>query len=155
MKRYRGGEEVPRGFYIHTRRLASESMKESGLLPGTERDVYCRVPTFGLLVAGPLVGGLYVVFLPLIGFVVLVSAVTVRAFQLGADAVRAFLRVLRPSWSPARALLARGKARGETRKRRDEWAEEVEKQLAQDNEASDNSADRPGHGSVPLQPPRD
>jgi hypothetical protein len=154
MKRYRGGDEVGPGFYIHTGRLSSESMKERGFLPGTERDVYRRVPTVGLVFVGPLLGALYVVFLPLIGFVMLAGAVAGKAFELGAHAVRASVRVLRPSWSPARALLARGKPEEDARKRRDEWAEEVGKQLADDDEALKKSADSSGSEPAPLDPPR-
>lgn len=72
MKRYNGNEKVKPGFYLSTKRWDLETIdKTEGLLPGIEEETYLRIPLPLMLVAGPAVGFLFVVFLPLIGFLML------------------------------------------------------------------------------------
>lgn len=67
MNRYRGGQLVEPGLYVNPRQLAFESLDRTGRLPGTDRDRYRRVSPIVLLLAAPVVGGIYVLFLPFIG----------------------------------------------------------------------------------------
>lgn len=55
-----------------------------------------------MILAGPILGLVYVVFLPLVSFVVFLGALVVNP-------VRAFARVLRPSWQPGFAFFVRKK----------------------------------------------
>ena len=45
--------------------------KRGDVLPGAEEVNYIRVPTIALMVLGPMLGGVYMMFLPFIGFAML------------------------------------------------------------------------------------
>jgi hypothetical protein len=86
----RGGETVKAGFYWHAAGWEIVPVSgQGGPLPGTHEDRYVRVPTLGMLVLAPVMGGLFVVFLPLIGFALLI------------------LHLARSGWGGARRALAR------------------------------------------------
>lgn len=134
MRHYRGSEKVAPGLYFNFEDLAFKSMAEEGHLPGDEMNIYRRVPALALLVVGPLLGGLYVMFLPLIGFAMLAWVVGGKAVEVTAHAGAASARVLRPAWEPARAFLSRGKAARKATgapkaAEKDTWAEGVKKEL--------------------------
>lgn len=70
MKRIRGGAKVKAGFYWRPSRWEIVPVPGAGgVLPGSSGDAYVRIPTLGMLLLGPAMGALFVVFLPLIGFV--------------------------------------------------------------------------------------
>lgn len=136
MTRYRGNDMVEAGTYLNLRRLRAETLEEAGRLPGDGATAWRRVPETMLLVAAPFVGLLYVIFLPLIGFLMLGKVVAEWAAGQVADALGATVRVLRPAWQPAVAFLGRGrrKREGETAReeRPDAWAEAARAEAAED-----------------------
>lgn len=146
MTRYHGKENVRPGIYFNLRQLAFCSLEDEGTLPGTSEDVYRSVPAVALLIVGPLVGLAYVIFLPLIGFVMLARIVAGKLLTLASEALIALARVLEPAWQPARAFLSRGrksKARKakERKARRDRWSEEVAEELGEEpGETPDDEA---------------
>ena len=71
MKRYRAHDTVDEGFYLNPRRLAIKSLEERGSLPGEAGDAYFRIPTLAVLPIGLAVSLVYVIFLPLVGFLML------------------------------------------------------------------------------------
>ena len=136
MKRYKGNEKVEPGIYFNLEQLAFRSMTVEGRLTGTEGDEYRRVPTVALLVVGPFLGAVYVLFLPFIGFGMLAWVAGTKLAHVMAEAGTAFIRVLRPVWQPAMAFLSRGKAIKGGRNHTDRWAEDVKTELeAKDDEA--------------------
>lgn len=69
MKTYGGGERVKAGFYGNpTAWTIVPFGKAGGVLPGGDEHRYVKLPALALLAAAPLMGGLFVVFLPVIGF---------------------------------------------------------------------------------------
>ena len=71
MKHYRAHDTVDEGFYWNPRRLAFKSLEERGRLPGEAGDAYVRIPALLVLPMGLAVSLAYVIFLPLIGFLML------------------------------------------------------------------------------------
>jgi hypothetical protein len=70
MIRYHSSDYAKGGFYCNTSRWEIITVpKGGGSLPGGNEEHYIRLPLFLVMLLGPLMGGLYVVFLPLIGFV--------------------------------------------------------------------------------------
>ncbi|MEK7372512.1 MAG: hypothetical protein AAB265_13770 [candidate division NC10 bacterium] len=137
MKRYTGSETVEPGLYFNPRQLSFKSVDEEGPLPGSTDEVYRRVPILVLLVVGPILGLVYAVFLPFIGFVMVTSLLGVKAVQLAGGAARGAVRVLRPGWEPSMAFLSRSRPTKTKREAPDEWAEDVRKKL-----------DPPGHDAT-------
>jgi hypothetical protein len=128
MKRYRGNQRVEPGVYLHVSRLSLESPGSDGRLPGDKEDEYRRISLLALL-AAPVVGGLYVVFLPLLGMAMMTWVAGAKAVELLAHAGTASSRVSRPSWKPGTAFLSRGKQAREATSDEDAWAAAVKKQL--------------------------
>jgi hypothetical protein len=94
---------------------------EGGLLPGGSDQHYTRIPTFLFLLMAPVMGALYVVFLPVAGFA-LVAGHALRALKtLATDAFMHIAVAVSPQWAPGEAYLAnRKRAKAEkaaTRKR--------------------------------------
>jgi hypothetical protein len=69
MKRYRGSDQVKMGFYWNPSRWDIVTIaKGGGILPGNDDVSYVRIPLIFVMLLGPLVGAVYVIFLPFIGF---------------------------------------------------------------------------------------
>lgn len=129
MRRYMGSQKVEPGIYLNPWRVSFKSMDGESRLPGSCEDRYFRVPALALLVAGPALGGVFVVFLPLIGFGMLAWVVGWKLVELGGRVAAASVSVLTPAWRPAMAFLSRGKAAKRVTKREDAWAEKVKKEI--------------------------
>ena len=71
MKRYHGGHRVEAGFYWAPARWEITTVPgEGGTLPGGEEITYARLPVTLMMLLGATLGAAYVIFLPLIGFVI-------------------------------------------------------------------------------------
>jgi hypothetical protein len=69
MTTYAGGTLVKSGYYIDTASFTFANIeKDGGKLPGSAGTSYMRVPVMLVLAAAPVLGGLFVVALPFIGF---------------------------------------------------------------------------------------
>ena len=66
MKRYQGGQTVQPGFYASLGRKELLNYEQTQQLPGTPKDIFYSVPVIFVLIAGPFIGLLYVMFLPFI-----------------------------------------------------------------------------------------
>ena len=130
MKRYNGNQTVDEGIYLNTKSLEFTSMDERGPLPGIEKDEYVRVPVLMVLPLAAAISLGYVIFLPLVGFVMVGGAVARTAAHAGAEAGEAMARVMRPAWQPARAFLSRHRHEEKHEEADDEWAEAVDRELA-------------------------
>jgi hypothetical protein len=83
MFKHRGGQTVKGGFYWNQAQWRLENVEgKSGLLPGDDETRYARVPTLLLFVLAPLMGALFVVFLPFIGFALLFGMLVARGMGL-------------------------------------------------------------------------
>jgi hypothetical protein len=82
MTRYSGGTQAAPGFYWSTRRWAIETVNgRAAALPGTEDERYVRIPMVVMLLAGPVMGGLFAIFLPFIGFAMVFRELYRKAAQ--------------------------------------------------------------------------
>ena len=133
MRRYKGNENVGPGIYFNVKELAFRTLEDEGTLPGGKEDVWRAVPAVALLVAGPVLGLLYAMFLPFIGFAMLAAVLLGAVGKVLRPMLNAATRVLAPAWEPALAYLGRGrtkKADEPAAEAKDEWAEEVRAELA-------------------------
>jgi hypothetical protein len=88
----KGGETVKAGFYWHADGWEIVPVSgEGGVLPGTAEDRYVRLPALGMLLLAPVMGGLFVVFLPLIGIALLLAHLA----RLGGRGARRFVARIR------------------------------------------------------------
>ena len=69
---YTGGATVKQGFYFDARNWRFEMIEAaSGTLPGDGAGTYVRVPTLAMFLVAPIMGALFIVFLPFVGFALL------------------------------------------------------------------------------------
>jgi hypothetical protein len=110
MARYEGGTKVNYGFYWSAKAWDMAMVPtEGGLLPGGSNVHYTRIPTFLFLLMAPVMGALYVVFLPFAGFG-LVGGHAFRAVKaLATDAFMHIAVAVSPQWAPGEAYLANRK----------------------------------------------
>jgi hypothetical protein len=107
MKELKGGTKVPGGFYFHRGNWEITVVKgEKGVLPGNDETTWVRIPTLAMLAGAPVMGGLFVVFLPFLGFAMLFNHLGKKAasgLRRAADEVGA---AVRPDWQPGMATFA-------------------------------------------------
>lgn len=76
MFKYNGGQTVKGGFYWNRGTWRLENIEgKTGTLPGDSATRYLWVPTLLMLLLAPIMGGLFVVFLPFVGFALLFGAI--------------------------------------------------------------------------------
>lgn len=106
----RGGDTVKGGYYWNMQKWDATFVEgPAGDLPGGGDEVFRRIPTLLLLVAAPLMGALFVMFLPFIGIALLLQHIARAATQAAGETLERVLRSVSPAWRPGMAFLA-GKA---------------------------------------------
>ena len=101
------GTMVKGGFYFNRDKLdlIAVSGKE-GMLPGADGQRYWRVPVLAVILLAPVLGGLFVMFMPFIGFALVFQHLG-RLMVSGAKrAGRGLLFVVTPTWRPGEAYFA-------------------------------------------------
>ena len=101
------GTMVKGGFYFNRDKLdlIAVSGKE-GMLPGADGQRYLRVPVLAVILLAPVLGGLFVMFMPFIGFALVFQHLG-RLMVSGAKrAGRGLLFVVTPTWRPGEAYFA-------------------------------------------------
>jgi hypothetical protein len=106
---YESGSTVKSGYYFNTTRWAIEPVARDGERLPAGKGAWLRVPTAAALLLTPILGALFLMFLPLIGFVLFFRALAeplVRMFRSSAEDLAA---TMSPGWTPGEAHLT-GKA---------------------------------------------
>jgi hypothetical protein len=105
-----GGTKVNYGFYWSAKAWDMAMVPaEGGLLPGGSDRRYTRIPTFLFLLMAPVMGALYVVFLPFAGFALVAGHALRAAKTLALDTFMHLAVAVSPSWAPGEAYLANRK----------------------------------------------
>lgn len=103
MKKYKGGQSVVKGTYWNLKYGGLVEMKGEGVLPGGGNAMYYRIPFLFMPFLGLFLGGLYVIFLPVI-------MITTAVYLLGKRILGGVLSQARMSvsfgWRPTEAYLA-------------------------------------------------
>jgi hypothetical protein len=126
MASYVGGMKVGGGYYWNPRTWEMHAVgAEGGTLPGSERAHYARIPFPLLFVVVPILGALFLVFLPVVGFALLGSALVKRVVGGVAAGAEDLAANVTPGWAPGAAHLA-GKE-GEKKEGEEKAAPGIEK----------------------------
>ncbi len=102
-----GGTQVKGGFYFNPNALRIVAVSgKTGTLAGDASERFFRVPALAVLLLAPILGGMFVVFLPIIGFV-LVGQHFARLTARGARrVVGSVAGNVAPAWRPGESYLA-------------------------------------------------
>lgn len=107
MLRHYGGTRVKCGYYWNPAKWEVVTVpKEGGRLPGGAEERHFRVPIVLLLLLAPVMGGLYVVFLPFIGFYMILRLAGRKAAEALQRALVEVVTTLIPAWRPGEAYFA-------------------------------------------------
>jgi hypothetical protein len=88
-------------------------LERDGMLPGTNETTYLKAPPIVMVVLGPVMGFLYVLTLPLIGFAMIVTLLAKRVGEWVAEAIGATAAF---GWRPVEAYLMSRKKKAAGRK---------------------------------------
>jgi len=101
------GSIVKGGFYLNRDKWTLVTVNgKQGALPGAEGQRFLRVPVLAVLFLAPVLGGLFVAFLPFIGFALLFQHLGRLTLSGIRRAIRALLFVVTPTWRPGEAYFA-------------------------------------------------
>ena len=104
---HEGGTRANYGFYWSAQAWDMAMIPaEGGLLPGGSDRRYSRIPTVLFLLMAPFMGALYVVFLPFVGFAMVLGYAARGLKTLAVDAFMNIAVVVTPHWAPGEAYLA-------------------------------------------------
>ena len=108
MFRHTGGEITKHGFYWNPRTWQVTLIeRQGGALPGPATERYARVPVVAMLAVAPIMGAAYVMFLPVIGFAMVLDFLGRRAFRGVRSGAVTMAAVVSPRWRPGEAYLAK------------------------------------------------
>jgi hypothetical protein len=101
MARFSGGSSVPGGYYWNLKAWSVTPVeKDGGKLPGTASDHYLRIHWLVALLLAPLLGGLFVVFLPFIGFAMFFHWAFLKVTGSAREGARDLAATVTPGWRP-------------------------------------------------------
>ncbi len=103
MAKYSGGDSVGAGMYWNLKGMNVVGLKTEGILPGGEELIYRRLPFFLLFLLMVALGGVYILFLPVLIICTTIYMVGVRVFG------SLFLQMRKSvsfGWRPSEAYLS-------------------------------------------------
>jgi hypothetical protein len=111
----KGGHKVAAGTYWNMMNGERVDLEREGVLPGDRTAMYIKAPSAVMLAAGPVLGLVFAVFLPLIGIVMSLALVGKKLGEAVASAAAGSVSF---GWRPIEAYLAGRKRKKETRERK-------------------------------------
>ena len=93
MATMRGGDTVKEGYYWNLERWDATFVEgPAGELPGSPREIYRRIPAIALLSGAPIMGALFVMFLPFIGIALLLRHIARAGVEAAGDAIEGVMQ---------------------------------------------------------------
>ena len=139
-----GGTAVRSGYYWNLGKWEVTPIeRDGGQLPGGRGDKFLRVPVVAVLLLLPMLGGLFVVFLPVIGFVLAFYAAVRPVVGLFKRSARDLAATVTPGWRPGEAHLTGKPGEGDKdlpheHGAGDQALEALRKEIAEKREHEDN-----------------
>jgi hypothetical protein len=115
MLTYKGGQKVGKGTYWDLKNGRRIDVTDEDVLPGERTSTYLRMPSGVMLLTGPVIGLVYVIFLPFIGIAVVA---TVAGRKLVEGMANLIGKSLSFGWRPKNAYLS-GKKKEKSREKHD------------------------------------
>jgi len=113
MLRYTGGKKVKKGTYWNLQDNSRVDIDQEGMLPGDSKAVYYRLPSGLLILSGPVIGLLYVIALPIIS---IITVVTLGGSKLVGSLYHGIRSLATFGWKPSEAYLAGKKKKKKNKK---------------------------------------
>jgi len=140
MTTYVGGTQVKSGYYMDVAKMSFAKVeKDGGALPGGPEARWKRVPVALVVAAAPVLGGLFVVAFPFIGFGVAAYAIGRKLTSRARAGAKEIAATVAPTWAPGEAHLTGEPPKsgeGEAAPAQDERMRELEKEIAEKRNGS-------------------
>ncbi|MGC3999159.1 MAG: hypothetical protein QM767_17660 [Anaeromyxobacter sp.] len=107
--RFESGAAVRSGYYLNAARWAIQPVARDGERLPEGKGVWMKVPTLAALVLTPILGLTFLMFLPLIGFALLLGYLARPVVRLFHRSATELAGTMTPGWQPGEAHLT-GKA---------------------------------------------
>ncbi len=108
MKRYRGTEQGPRGFYLNLSTAEFVQLHEKvRLLPGSSEVKYIKVPSVLAMIASPFVGLAFIIFLPFAGIAGFAGYLGYQLWRGVLALERRTVQLVAIGWEPGKAYFTR------------------------------------------------
>ena len=111
----KGGNKVAAGTYWNMANCNRVNMEQEGVLPGSEQTRYIKAPVVVMLMAAPVIGLVFAVFLPFIGIVMTLSLISRKLVDGVTSAAAGSMSF---GWRPIEAYLAGRKRKKEAREKK-------------------------------------
>jgi hypothetical protein len=99
-----GGMQVRSGYYWNMGKWEVTPVARDGeKLPGGRADKFLRIPLIAVFAIVPIMGGLFVVFLPFIGFALAIYAAVKPLVALFQKSAQDLAATVTPGWQPGEA----------------------------------------------------
>jgi len=115
----KGGQTAAAGTYWNLMDGSRIDMEQEGVLPGNEQSNYIKASSVAVLMAGPILGLLFAVFLPFIGIAMTFKLVAGKILEGLTNAAAGSMSF---GWRPAEAYLTGKKKRAEAREKKSDQA---------------------------------
>jgi hypothetical protein len=113
-----GGMQVRNGYYWNMGKWEVIPVARDGeKLPGGRADRFLRIPLIAVFAILPIMGGLFVVFLPFIGFALAIYAAVKPLIALFHRSAQDLAATVTPGWQPGEAHFT-GKRAGEAQEKK-------------------------------------
>ena len=112
----KGGHTVKAGTYWNMANGSRVQMEQEGVLPGSGTTRYIKAPVVVMLMAAPVIGLVFAVFLPFIGIAMTLSLI---GKKLATTVTEAAAGSMSFGWRPVEAYLAGKKRKNEARAKKD------------------------------------
>jgi len=114
---YKGGHKVEKGTYWNTSTGERFEVEREQVLPGNDHTIYIKAKSALVLIAGPILGLVFAIFLPFIGIVM-----TLGQFgrKVADSAVGHAAQSVAFGWRPIEAYLAGRKRKKEEKAKKEE-----------------------------------
>ncbi len=130
-----GGTAVRSGYYWNVGKWEIVPVEKNGeRLPGGRGEKFLRIPVILVLALLPMLGGLFVVFLPVIGFALTIHAVARPIVGLFKHTATELASTVAPGWLPGEAHLTGTRTEKESKEEKgppvaNERLEKLEKEI--------------------------
>ena len=112
MRKIEAGTRVASGYYLSLSTWTLHPVARNGeLLTGRAGEQFAPVPTLAAFALAPVLGALFLMFLPIVGFWLTCVAATRPAARLANRIATAFAATVEPGWEPGHAHLTGKPAR--------------------------------------------
>ena len=111
----KGGHTVKAGTYWNLANGSKVQMEQEGALPGSGETRYIKAPVAVMLMAAPVIGLLFAVFLPFIGIAMTISLIGKKLANVVTEAAAGSMSF---GWRPVEAYLVGRKRKKEAREKK-------------------------------------